>query len=85
MVNSRCFSDAAGRELLSLMVPLADMANHSTQPNAAYRLHPSTQTFTVTSTKVGGVVVAAAAAAGGLVCGGAGHSVPCLRQCINCG
>lgn len=55
MVNSRCFSDAAGRELLSLMVPLADMANHSTQPNAAYRLHPSTQTFTVTSTKVGGV------------------------------
>jgi hypothetical protein len=55
MVNSRCFSDNAGRELLSLMVPLADMANHSNEPNAAYRLHPSTQTFTVTSTKVGGV------------------------------
>lgn len=53
MVNSRCFSDNAGRELLSLMVPLADMANHSNEPNAAYRLHPSTQTFAVTSTKVG--------------------------------
>lgn len=54
MVNSRCFSDAAGRELLSLMVPLADMANHSPdEPNATYRLDPGTGTFSVTSTKVG--------------------------------
>jgi hypothetical protein len=56
MVNSRCFSDAAGRELLSLMVPLADMANHSNEPNgpnAGYRLDPGAGTFSVTSTKVG--------------------------------
>lgn len=53
LVNSRCFSDAAGRELLSLMVPLADMANHSNEPNAGYRLDPGTGTFSVTSTKVG--------------------------------
>lgn len=52
MVNSRCFSDAAGRELLSLMVPLADMANHSNQPNAGYRLDPSSQTFSLCSTQV---------------------------------
>jgi hypothetical protein len=52
MVNSRCFSDAAGRELLSLMVPLADIANHSNDPNAAYRLDPGAGTFSVTSTKV---------------------------------
>lgn len=51
MVNSRCFSDAAGRELLSLMVPLADMANHSIEPNAGYRLDPGAGTFSVTSTK----------------------------------
>jgi hypothetical protein len=52
MVNSRCFSDAAGRELLSLMVPLADMANHSNTPNAGFKLNPGTQTFSIISTKV---------------------------------
>jgi hypothetical protein len=51
-VNSRCFSDAAGRELLSLMVPLADMANHSNEPNAGFKLNPGTQTFSIISTKV---------------------------------
>jgi hypothetical protein len=53
MVNSRCFSDAAGRELLSLMVPLADMANHSNDPNAGYKLDPGSQTFRLFTTKVG--------------------------------
>lgn len=52
MVNSRCFSDAAGRELLSLMVPLADMANHSNNPNAGFKLNPGTQTFSIISTQV---------------------------------
>lgn len=52
MVNSRCFSDAAGRELLSLMVPLADMANHSNTPNAGYRLDSASQTFSIVSTQV---------------------------------
>lgn len=53
MVNSRCFSDAAGRELLSLMVPLADMANHSNTPNAGYKLDSASQTFSIVSTQVG--------------------------------
>jgi len=58
MVNSRCFSDAAGRELLSLMVPLADMANHSNTPNAGYRLDSASQTFSIVSTQVGGGISA---------------------------
>jgi hypothetical protein len=41
-----------GREALSLMVPCADMANHGMQPNAAYRLEPDSQTFTITTTEV---------------------------------
>jgi hypothetical protein len=41
-----------GREALSLMVPCADMANHSMQPNAAYMLEPDSQTFSITATEV---------------------------------
>lgn len=52
MVNSRCFSDAAGREALSLMVPLCDLANHSASPNAAYRLDAAQQHFSLVSTCV---------------------------------
>eukprot|EP00878_Enallax_costatus_P035849 GHUV01040088.1.p1 GENE.GHUV01040088.1~~GHUV01040088.1.p1 ORF type:complete len:486 (+),score=115.66 GHUV01040088.1:144-1601(+) len=51
MVNSRCFSDAVGREAVSLLVPCADMANHSMTPNAGYRLDPETQTFNITTTE----------------------------------
>jgi hypothetical protein len=52
MVNSRCFADAVGREALSLVVPLADLANHSNSPNAAYRLDANSGTFSLTSTQV---------------------------------
>ncbi|KAI8471285.1 MAG: hypothetical protein J3K34DRAFT_392961 [Monoraphidium minutum] len=38
MVNSRCFADEAAGEAVSLVVPCADMANHSCSPNAAYQL-----------------------------------------------
>ncbi|WIA28837.1 hypothetical protein OEZ86_011364 [Tetradesmus obliquus] len=51
MVNSRCFSDNVGREALSLMVPCADMANHGMQPNAAYKLEPDSQSFSITTTE----------------------------------
>lgn len=39
MVNSRCFADEVSGEAISLVVPCADMANHSTSPNASYRLN----------------------------------------------
>jgi hypothetical protein len=58
-MHSRTIHDAScwcrlqvGREALSLMVPCADMANHGMQPNAAYRLEPDSQTFTITTTEV---------------------------------
>ena len=41
-----------GREAVSLMVPCADMANHSMTPNAGYRLDPETQTFNIATTQV---------------------------------
>jgi hypothetical protein len=41
-----------GRELLSLMVPCCDMANHSMTPNATYRLDPASSTFQIMLTQV---------------------------------
>eukprot|EP00879_Flechtneria_rotunda_P023117 GHRR01024437.1.p1 GENE.GHRR01024437.1~~GHRR01024437.1.p1 ORF type:complete len:173 (+),score=39.15 GHRR01024437.1:579-1097(+) len=52
MVNSRCFSDNVGREAVSLMVPCCDLANHSMQPNAQFRLSPGGQ-FNIITTQVG--------------------------------
>eukprot|EP00775_Hariotina_reticulata_P003651 gene3651-3912_t len=40
-----------GRELLSLMVPCCDMANHSMDPNATYKLDPASNTFQITLTQ----------------------------------
>jgi hypothetical protein len=42
-----------GREALSLMVPCADMANHSNAPNAAFGMEPDLATFSLRAKQVG--------------------------------
>jgi hypothetical protein len=52
MVNSRGFSDVVNGETVSLLVPLADMANHSLSPNAAYRFNVEQDAFEISALQV---------------------------------
>jgi hypothetical protein len=49
MVNSRCFSETIGKEVVTLMVPAADFANHSPAPNAEYRYNTEQDAFQLVS------------------------------------
>ncbi|GAB4817745.1 hypothetical protein N2152v2_004791 [Parachlorella kessleri] len=49
MVNSRCFSEKVAGEVVSMVVPCADMANHLNDPNAAYVFNPRTDCFELVS------------------------------------
>ena len=49
MVNSRCFSETIDKEIVTLMVPAADFANHSPAPNAEYRYNPVQDAFQLVS------------------------------------
>ncbi|KAG7668486.1 hypothetical protein Ndes2526B_g03883 [Nannochloris sp. 'desiccata'] len=51
MVNSRCFSETIGKEVVTLMVPAADFANHSPAPNAEYRYNIEQDAFQLVSLK----------------------------------
>jgi hypothetical protein len=42
-----------GREVLSLLVPCADMANHSDAPNTAFGMEPDLATFNLRARQVG--------------------------------
>lgn len=45
MVNSRCFSESIYGEAVSMIVPLADMANHSNSPNSRYMYDVNSDQF----------------------------------------
>jgi SET domain/Rubisco LSMT substrate-binding len=49
MVNSRCFSETIGKEIVTFMVPAADLANHSSAPNAEYRYNAKQDAFQLVS------------------------------------
>jgi hypothetical protein len=49
MVNSRCFSETVGKEIVTFMVPAADFVNHSLSPNAEYRYNTEQDAFQLVS------------------------------------
>jgi len=49
MINSRCFSETIGKEIVTLMVPAVDFANHSHAPNAEYRYSTEQDAFQLVS------------------------------------